>query len=708
VRDLRGDRHPSQVRLKRLVGAAAGIYVDRMRRRGLLVLLLATLGATAAPALAAPPPNDNIANATAITGPGPTFSFSGTTVEATIETDEPRNTGSAGADGSVWYSWTPPTSGPVLISTCDGTAAGPTAFDTTTGVYVRIAGKLELITTNDDGPRPDCVSFESRTALDAVAGTEYLISIDGFGSTAGAFAATITPGVNTIASAGPSPARRTWIESRAEGGIERATFTCAFDGGEPAPCAAIQLLEGFSTGLHTVDVLASVGGVSDPTGATVKFNIDLVPPSGTDIFSTPTTDPSQDFAFGSSDGGNQGRCTLDGAPDSCQSPYTTPALCNEAHEFTVAALEPSGATDPIPARVTYTTAGGAPCADPVVTTTTVAGSTQDFARMRGTVNSGGRAVATFFEYGETTDYGLRTTAQLLVTAAPTGFEVGVASPPATTWHYRAVAVDKEGDRFTGTDQTVTTLAPVLGNSEFVQTEPTDITGTSAVIHSTVTHGMNGGPFRVSASVERVDAPATSAVFNPPVRVPVAPGTYDVAIPIADLVEGATYQVQITGNGQQGFGFSKARVLVPKSPPPAPAPSPSPTPAPTPSPTPIVAPALRTPLGSLTLGTVKIKPFLAGKVSASARCTRRCSISLRLTVKQTLRKGGKKRTVTTLLATAKGSRTTAGTLKLKLAPTKAARGVLKGRRRLATTLAITASDPVARRSFASKRSVTIRR
>ena len=82
-------------------------------RRFVTLAVLAGSFVTAAPALAAPPPNDNFASAEAITGT--TASLSGTTVQATLEAGEPNH---FAGNGSVWYSWTPPQNMVVQLTSC--------------------------------------------------------------------------------------------------------------------------------------------------------------------------------------------------------------------------------------------------------------------------------------------------------------------------------------------------------------------------------------------------------------------------------------------------------------------------------------------------------------------------------------------------------------------------------------------------------------
>ena len=108
-------------------------------------LLLAVAGlALLAPAsaMAAPPANDNFANAVTVSGPA--VSQAGTNVEATNETGEPDHGIDEGGK-SVWYTWTAPSSGRVSIDTCTSD------FDTQLGVYTGSAvNSLTTVAQNDD------------------------------------------------------------------------------------------------------------------------------------------------------------------------------------------------------------------------------------------------------------------------------------------------------------------------------------------------------------------------------------------------------------------------------------------------------------------------------------------------------------------------------------------------------------------------------
>src|SRR5678815_463510 len=118
--------------------------------RGIGVLLgLAAALVLPAVANAAPPPNDDFANAAELTG---RFAFvDGTNVEATKQVpDEPPHAGNPGG-ASIWYRWTAPAAGRATVSTCGS------AFNTLLAVYTgdELANLVEQASNNDD---PDCTN----------------------------------------------------------------------------------------------------------------------------------------------------------------------------------------------------------------------------------------------------------------------------------------------------------------------------------------------------------------------------------------------------------------------------------------------------------------------------------------------------------------------------------------------------------------------
>ncbi|MGZ5552748.1 MAG: hypothetical protein ACXWHF_03830, partial [Chthoniobacterales bacterium] len=148
----------------------------------------------AAAAAGTPPANDNFAGAITLTGSS--ASVSGTNVNATKETGEPSHAGNSGG-ASVWWMWTAPSSGDVVIDT------GGSTIDTLLGVYTgSTVGSLTQIVANDN----DGVNLTSRVAFTATAGIVYRIAVDGKNGVTGNLQLNLSltipppPGIETIAS----------------------------------------------------------------------------------------------------------------------------------------------------------------------------------------------------------------------------------------------------------------------------------------------------------------------------------------------------------------------------------------------------------------------------------------------------------------------------------------------------------------------------
>ncbi|TDO30007.1 Ig-like domain-containing protein [Kribbella sp. VKM Ac-2527] len=113
------------------------------------------------------PANDNFTDATELTGALP-ITATGTNVEATRETSEPRHAGTNGG-ASVWFSWTALATGRISIDTCGS------SFDTVLGVYTGSAvGGLTVVASNDNS-----CGTRSQVTFTAVSGTTYRIAVDG-------------------------------------------------------------------------------------------------------------------------------------------------------------------------------------------------------------------------------------------------------------------------------------------------------------------------------------------------------------------------------------------------------------------------------------------------------------------------------------------------------------------------------------------------
>lgn len=157
--------------LQRVSQSVTAPTVPRLIRVGFWCATLMGLGVLLA---AAQPANDNFANAEPL--PGFLGSVVASNVGATSETREPAHAGiSSGA--SIWYRWTAPSTCQFIVDTIGSD------FDTILAVYTGTAlNALTPIGSNDDLP----TNLQSRVVINTVAGTEYLIAVDGYPGAVGA------------------------------------------------------------------------------------------------------------------------------------------------------------------------------------------------------------------------------------------------------------------------------------------------------------------------------------------------------------------------------------------------------------------------------------------------------------------------------------------------------------------------------------------
>ena len=118
-----------------------------------------------------PPANDNFAQAQALTGP--VGLSPATSVRSTGEPGELDFHGGAGADNSVWFTWTPGASAPAVVRVLD--AAG--GFSPGVSVY----------TGSNLGALASVGSGATSASFPAVAGTQYRIAVDGNAGSTGTF-----------------------------------------------------------------------------------------------------------------------------------------------------------------------------------------------------------------------------------------------------------------------------------------------------------------------------------------------------------------------------------------------------------------------------------------------------------------------------------------------------------------------------------------
>ena len=127
------------------------------------------------------PSNDNFTSASVVSGT--TWKASGSNFNATRETDEPNHGGTSGY-ASVWFQWTPTTSGSYTLTTSGS------GFDTLLGVYTGTElNALTLVGANNNSAAR--VTW-SKIRFAATAGTAYLIAVDGANRSSGRYSLTLS------------------------------------------------------------------------------------------------------------------------------------------------------------------------------------------------------------------------------------------------------------------------------------------------------------------------------------------------------------------------------------------------------------------------------------------------------------------------------------------------------------------------------------
>ncbi len=151
-------------------------------------------------------------------------------------------------------------------------------------------------------------------------------------------------------------------------------FRCALDGGPAADCSSPRTYGGLADGPHTFAVRAvDDAGNVDPVAATAAWEVDAGEDDGTPpdtVIQVGPPDPSASaaatFAFSATEGGATFACSLDGAdPEPCDGGLAMyEGLADGAHDFSVAATDAFGNTDPTPGTHQWTI-------DTVAPTTTI-------------------------------------------------------------------------------------------------------------------------------------------------------------------------------------------------------------------------------------------------------------------------------------------------------------------------------------------------
>lgn len=143
-----------------------------VRKPALLGVLAVVLLGVAPPAQAAPPPNDDFANAQVLSGTP--AAVTGTNAGATHQPGEPPH--AFGASHSIWYSWTAPGTNPVEIDTCGSD------FASTVDVYTGHSLSRLRSRASDDGVESGVHAIHAtcaRVKFAGKTGITYRIAVDG-------------------------------------------------------------------------------------------------------------------------------------------------------------------------------------------------------------------------------------------------------------------------------------------------------------------------------------------------------------------------------------------------------------------------------------------------------------------------------------------------------------------------------------------------
>jgi subtilisin family serine protease len=203
-----------------------------------------------APAGCTGPANNCFSSPTSVAAGGATLTQS--TSGATLETGEPRPCGSIGA--TVWFTWTPTTSGTATIETVGSN------YDTVVAAYTGSSlGGLTNGACNDDIASGN---LQSRISLSVTAGTTYRIQAGGYnGATGSLTLKVVAPGTSCGTPANNNFACSTTISARPYTNTQ-STTGANLESGEPRPCGSIGGTVWYSwtptsSGTFTVDTRGS-------------------------------------------------------------------------------------------------------------------------------------------------------------------------------------------------------------------------------------------------------------------------------------------------------------------------------------------------------------------------------------------------------------------------------------------------------------------
>lgn len=676
-----------------------------------LIVVLAVLATTAAPAAAfAAPANDDFANAIPIAS-GQTIGASN--LGATLQGTEPNPTNGGNfpvfgpnclpmptlpsCTSSVWFSFTPPTSGSYALDTCDE----GTDFDTIMGVYTgaTLSG-LTQVAADDNVAGKTCAGDNdfrgSQVTFNASAGTPYTVEVTGWEAADGffylrAYSGSGEPALqpDTAIDQEGSLALASTSQEMHSGSRQTASFAfhsipagnaleCSFDGAPFTTCTSPASYDAAADSTHTFAVRAVVNGVPDATPATEVLTIDHTPPD-TSFFrapSDPTASPTATWAVASTERNfGKTRCGLDGASPFGDCSASQGGLCNGVHTFRAAAVDAAGNVDPTPVTQTFTETGGtATCAASTTThdhedASADSPTTEEVLSMAAPTQAGGLYT---IDYGTTTAYGLSQSTN--VSSGGEGHAFLEFLAPGTTYHYRATLSTGFGAPLVIEDATFDTdpdpdPLPVISLVSITAIGNHAALATLQIApHS---HRVAGG-LRIDTSPATAGSPSVDFPddFDPSAAPTIAtipitdlePGTYHVRPWISDVADGAS----VLGPDST---FPVPAPVVSGAPP---VPTLSPLPLPLPSPTPTAAAKFKLKTSDITITKVK---HASTKLVITVR---HLPASTTVTIKLTI--GRRKVTLTRKAIKA-------GTLKITVKLSKTLRSALRSHKVKKLTLSI---------------------
>lgn len=220
-----------------------------------------------------PPPNDDVANAMVLSGTGGLTP--GDNTYATRESTDPTPPSSYPAGGySVWYSWTPAADGTVDIRT----SGGSFGRDTTLAAYTGQPGALTEVAGADD-----TYVAHAGISFSAVAGTRYLIAVDGFTDTDGSGPFTLSWS-QTMPQAPSAPGQ---VDAQPGDASATVSWTAPSANGSPITSYTVTSSPGGVTETVGADATtATVGGLTNGTSYTFTVT------ATNDIGDSPASEPS--------------------------------------------------------------------------------------------------------------------------------------------------------------------------------------------------------------------------------------------------------------------------------------------------------------------------------------------------------------------------------------------------------------------------------